>query len=94
MNIRAKISSKGQVVVPKEIRDRLGFAEGSEVEFLETGDGVFIKHVPTRMSMFPSISFEEFKARRLQWTGKPVTNQDMDGAVVQEVRRRWREKSA
>lgn len=94
MNIRAKISSKGQVVVPKDIRDRMGFAEGTEVEFLETADGVLIKQVPHRASRFPAISFEEFKARRLQWTGKPVTNADMDRAVEKEVRRRWSEKSA
>lgn len=94
MNIRAKISSKGQVVVPKDIRDRMGFAEGTEVEFLETADGVLIKLVPHRASRFPAISFEEFKAQRLQWASKPVTNADMDRAVEKEVRRRWSEKSA
>lgn len=94
MNIRAKISSKGQVVVPKEIRDRLGFAEGSEVEFLETGDGVFMKSVPSRASKFPPITFDEFKARRAIWKGKPITNEDMDKAIASEARRRWREKGA
>jgi AbrB family looped-hinge helix DNA binding protein len=94
MNIRAKISSKGQVVVPKEIRDRLGFAEGSEVEFLESGDGVLLKSVPSRASKFPPITFDEFKARRVIWRGTPVTNEDIDQAIASEVRRRWREKSA
>jgi AbrB family looped-hinge helix DNA binding protein len=94
VNIRAKISSKGQVVVPKEIRDRLGFAEGSEVEFLESGDGVLLKSVPSRVSKFPPITFEEFKARRVIWTGRPVANEDMHEAIAKEARRRWREKSA
>ena len=94
MNIRAKISSKGQVVVPKEIRDRLGFAEGSEVEFLESRDGVLLKSVSSRASKFPLITFDEFKARRVIWAGKPVTNEDMDEAIENEARRRWREKSA
>lgn len=30
-----KITSKGQVTIPKEIRDRLGLLPGTEVEFIE-----------------------------------------------------------
>jgi len=30
-----KITSKGQVTIPKEIRDRLGLLPGTEVEFVE-----------------------------------------------------------
>ncbi len=32
-----KITSKGQVTIPKEIRDRLGLLPGTEVEFVEEG---------------------------------------------------------
>jgi AbrB family looped-hinge helix DNA binding protein len=94
MNVRAKFSSKGQIVVPKEIRDRLGFVEGTEVAFSETNDGLLIKPIPTRNSKFPSITFEEFKKLRVKWTGKPVTIEDMDKAIVKEASRRWREKNA
>ena len=31
----AKITSKGQVTLPKEVRRRLGIGPGDEVEFLE-----------------------------------------------------------
>lgn len=30
-----KITSKGQVTIPKELRDRLGLLPGTEVEFIE-----------------------------------------------------------
>lgn len=30
-----RVTSKGQVTIPKPIRDRLGIQEGSEVEFVE-----------------------------------------------------------
>jgi antitoxin PrlF len=33
------MTSKGQVTVPKAIRDRLGLAEGDVLEFSVTGDG-------------------------------------------------------
>lgn len=32
---RAQVSSKGQVVIPKRLRDKLGIAEGSVVTFSE-----------------------------------------------------------
>lgn len=37
---KTKITSKGQVTIPKEIRERLGVKPGDELEFVEE-DGVF-----------------------------------------------------
>ena len=37
MEIAAKLSSKGQITVPKVVRDALGLAEGDEVVFRVEG---------------------------------------------------------
>ena len=44
---KSRITSKGQVTVPKDVRERLGLRPGDELEFIEK-DGVFQvrKHVP------------------------------------------------
>jgi len=34
-----KVTSKGQVTIPKPVRDRLGIVPGSEVEFRLAADG-------------------------------------------------------
>lgn len=34
-----RVTEKGQVTIPKTIRDRLGIEPGSEVEFVERTDG-------------------------------------------------------
>ena len=34
-----KITSKGQVTIPKPVRDHLGIVPGSEVEFRRSADG-------------------------------------------------------
>ena len=36
------VTSKGQVTIPKEIRDRLGIGPGTSVEFVPTDDGRFV----------------------------------------------------
>jgi AbrB family looped-hinge helix DNA binding protein len=43
-----RITSKGQVTIPKEIRDRLGLLPNSEVEFEVTGHTVRIKKATRR----------------------------------------------
>jgi len=35
--MRATVSSKGQVTIPKRLRDRLGIREGSVLDFSEAG---------------------------------------------------------
>ena len=34
-----RVTEKGQVTIPKHIRERLGIGAGSEVDFIETEDG-------------------------------------------------------
>jgi len=41
-----KVTTKGQVTIPKAIRERLGIEPGDEVEFVETEEGYVVrKHV-------------------------------------------------
>ncbi len=39
---RAKLTSKGQVTIPKGVRERLGLRTGDEVEFVEEAGAVRI----------------------------------------------------
>ncbi len=47
MKKQAKITSKGQITVPREIRRRLGVRVGDRLLFEEDGDGVRITAVRT-----------------------------------------------
>ena len=40
-----RITSKGQVTVPKHIRDRLGIAPGDDIGFREEGQAVIVEKV-------------------------------------------------
>lgn len=43
MNAHTKISEKGQVVVPKATRDRLGWQPGTDLEVIEGKDAVTLR---------------------------------------------------
>ena len=34
---KTKITSKGQITIPKQVRDRMGLRTGDELEFIEEG---------------------------------------------------------
>ena len=40
----AKVTSKGQITIPKEIRDKLKIKEGSKILFFQRGDEIIIKN--------------------------------------------------
>jgi AbrB family looped-hinge helix DNA binding protein len=40
---KRKVGDRGQVTIPKEIRDRRGIEGGDEIEFVETNDEIIIK---------------------------------------------------
>jgi len=40
-----KVSDKGQVVIPKEIRDKLGFKEGTRLIVVATEDAVVLQRI-------------------------------------------------
>ncbi|WP_407571606.1 AbrB/MazE/SpoVT family DNA-binding domain-containing protein [Deinococcus altitudinis] len=42
----ATVSSKGQVVLPREIRDRLGIGRGDQIEFVSDDQGIHLRPKP------------------------------------------------
>lgn len=40
-----RVSEKGQITIPKDLRDALGFGAGSEVEFERADEGILLKKV-------------------------------------------------
>ena len=46
----AKVTSKGQVVIPKSVRDQMGIKEGTRLEFTNVNDNVVIKIVKEELS--------------------------------------------
>jgi AbrB family looped-hinge helix DNA binding protein len=55
VEIAARVSSKGQVTVPKAVRDALGIAEGDEVVFRVEGNHAVLARTPDFLTLAGSI---------------------------------------
>jgi AbrB family looped-hinge helix DNA binding protein len=51
MDAIAKLTSKGQITVPKAVRDALGLAEGDAVHFRVDGERVTLARIPDFLSL-------------------------------------------
>jgi AbrB family looped-hinge helix DNA binding protein len=74
-----KLSSKGQVVIPEDIRKRLGLEAGSQFIVVAGKDAVILKTIsPPSMAEFDELIR---KARR-QTRKASVTQSDIDKAIA------------
>ncbi|SIT54337.1 conserved hypothetical protein [Mesorhizobium prunaredense] len=73
-----RVTTKGQVTIPKEIRDRLGIGPGSEVEFLPTEDGVRV------VAVNENISEEEASRKFSQLLDQMAGTLDLGGMTTDE----------
>jgi AbrB family looped-hinge helix DNA binding protein len=80
---RVRLSTKGQVVLPKSIRERRKWEPGASLIIEETPDGVLLKEAP----LFPPTRLEDVFGM-LRHTGRPVSIKEMDASVLAEARRR------
>jgi len=82
----ATVTSKGQVTIPQDVRERLGITVGTRVEFAQRADGV-VEFIPLTGSIM------DLKGA-VAWDGPPVTIEEMDEAIgeyLAEKDRRSRE---
>lgn len=79
-----KLSSKGQIIIPKWLRERYDWQAGTEFTIVEFGDGVLLK--PQRP--FATTTVDEV-AGMLACQGPAKTIEEMDEAVSQGLAQEW-----
>ncbi len=79
------VSTKGQVILPKVIRDRRHWDSGTKLVVEDTDDGVLLR----RARLFRATSVTQV-AGMLAYKGKAKSVEEMDDAVAREAKRRAR----
>jgi AbrB family looped-hinge helix DNA binding protein len=76
-----KLSSKGQVIIPKPIRDAYHWENGQELMLIDTGNGILLQP----KAPFVESALDEV-AGCLRYSGKPKSITDMDMAVAEGLK--------
>jgi AbrB family looped-hinge helix DNA binding protein len=84
--MKSVVTSKGQVTIPKELREKFGIEPGAEVDFVATPDGIRLRKVVDR-SKRPKV----LGCLKKELAGRSVAEllEDLRGPV-QLPRSRWK----
>ena len=84
MNAKTKLSAKGQVVIPKDVRDHLNLKPGQELDVIETAGGVLLRPAKRRSGR----SIEEVSAQLREivgeWKGPPTPVEKLSWHVIED----------
>lgn len=80
------ISTKGQVILPKAIRDIRHWPAGTRLAVEDTPEGILLKPIP----VFPQANIDVVFGS-LRHSGPALSIDDMNAAVAREARRRARD---
>jgi AbrB family looped-hinge helix DNA binding protein len=82
--LTTNVSTKGQVILPKAIRDRRKWAAGTKLVVEETSDGVLLRAAP----LFTPTRIEDV-AGSLKYSGPPITDEAIEASIMAEAERRY-----
>jgi AbrB family looped-hinge helix DNA binding protein len=82
----ATVTSKGQITIPQDVRERLGIVAGTKVEFVPTPQG--------RILFIPRTGLLKDLAGIVKWDGPPVTVEEMDEAITEGAVERYQRSFA
>jgi antitoxin PrlF len=72
---RSTVTSKGQITIPKEVRDQMGLKPGDRVDFVKDRSG--------RFSLRPiNTDFRSLKGMIKSPFNRPITLKEMDEAIA------------
>ena len=77
LSYQSKMTSKGQVTIPKDLRDRFGLKEGEEVLMVPANEGILLKHRMDSMRSLRGLMREEVDLKKAS-------------TFIGKVRREWR----
>jgi AbrB family looped-hinge helix DNA binding protein len=84
--ITTTVSTKGQVILPKAIRDQRQWSAGTKLIVEETPEGVLLKSLPVFAPTDMTAVFGSLRP-----TGPALSIDDMDAVITAEARRRARD---
>lgn len=94
MTAQTRLSAKGQVVIPKDVRERLGLVAGTVFDVVELGGEVILKRkgAQTQSGAEAVAGAVRDIQSFYRYDGPAVSFDDMDRGVAEAVRKKWARK--
>ena len=80
MTAQTSLSAKGQVVIPKDVRDALGYKPGQTFDVVKTDGGILLRPLARKSGRTTDQIIAEMRAL-YHHEGPPVTIAEMSAAV-------------
>ena len=80
-----RLSSKGQVIIPKGFRTSHHWLTGLELQVIETGDGVLLKP----RAPFPETTIDQVAGMLKREGQKTFTDAEIKEGLKKSIRRKW-----
>jgi antitoxin PrlF len=77
---QATVTSKGQITIPKEVRDELGIETGTKVVFVRTRDGFVLRA--------KNLKLMDLRGT-LKYDGPPLSDEEIDRRVGQALAEKY-----
>ena len=81
---RGTMTTKGQITIPKQVRDELGLRPGTEVEFSRAADGEFRLRVAGPGHVLADLM------NSINYDGPPISIEGMEQAIADSAAERER----
>lgn len=85
MNGQTRLSAKGQVVIPKDVRDRLKLKPGARFEVVENGGSISLKPLGYRNPFRRTTIEELFALPGYNGPPKSIEEMDLDDETLREI---------
>jgi AbrB family looped-hinge helix DNA binding protein len=90
MNAQTRLSAKGQVVIPKDVRDRMALEPGEVFEVVERDDEVVLKRRKAAHSRRTAAEALAEICSFYRYSGPRVSEEEMRAAVLRAVAEDYR----
>ena len=80
MTAHTTLSAKGQVVIPKDVRDRLGLSPGDKLDVVESHGGVWLKKHRAKSGRSQDDLLAEIR-QIIDYKGPAVTIEEMNETI-------------
>ena len=83
MNAKTKLSAKGQIVIPKDVREKMGLAIGESFDVIARGDELVLRRKSSMKKMSVAEATAHFR-KVIRYTGPTIPVEQLSWHIIDD----------